>query len=103
MLEKIDLSKNLTKKEVKPLMEKLDMRLSELQREARALGIPVMILFEGWGAAGKGTLINRLIQPMDPRGFKVFTIQEASEEEYMRPFLWRFWTKTPGKRTYSCV
>lgn len=78
MLEKIDLSKNLTKKEVKPLMEKLDMRLSELQREARALGIPVMILFEGWGAAGKGTLINRLIQPMDPRGFKVFTIQEAS-------------------------
>ena len=97
MLEKIDLSKNLTKKEVKPLMEKLDMRLSELQREARALGIPVMILFEGWGAAGKGTLINRLIQPMDPRGFKVFTIQEASEEEYMRPFLWRFWTKTPAK------
>ena len=80
MLEKIDLSKNLTKKEVKPLMEKLDMRLSGLQREARALGIPVMILFEGWGAAGKGTLINRLIQPMDPRGFKVFTIQEASEE-----------------------
>jgi len=97
MLEKIDLSKNMTKKEVKPLMEKLDMTLSKLQREARELKIPVMILFEGWGAAGKGTLINRLIQPMDPRGFKVFTIQEESEEEYMRPFLWRFWTKTPAK------
>ena len=78
MLEKIDLSKNMTKKEVKPLMEKLDMTLSKLQREARELKIPVMILFEGWGAAGKGTLINRLIQPMDPRGFKVFTSSTAS-------------------------
>lgn len=68
MLEKIDLSKNMTKKEVKPLMEKLDMTLSKLQREARELKIPVMILFEGWGAAGKGTLINQLIQPMGPEG-----------------------------------
>ena len=103
MLEKIDLSKNMTKKEVKPLMEKLDMTLSKLQREARELKIPVMILFEGWGAAGKGTLINRLIQPMDPRGFKVFTIQEESEEEYMRPFLWRFWTEDTGKGQNPCV
>lgn len=97
MLEKIDLSKNLKRKEAKPLLDELDTKLSRLQREARSLGIPIMILFEGWGAAGKGTLINRLIQPMDPRGFKVYTIQEESEEEYMRPFLWRFWTKTPAK------
>lgn len=97
MLDKIDLSKSFTKKESKKLIESLGMELSALQRECKRLQIPVMIVFEGWGAAGKGTLINRLIQPMDPRGFKVFTIQDASEEEYMRPFLWRFWTKTPAK------
>lgn len=97
MLECIDLAKNLKKKETKDLMEKLDAQLSRLQREAKECKIPVMIIFEGWGASGKGTLINRLIHPMDPRGFKVYTIQKENEEEAMRPFLWRFWTKTPAK------
>lgn len=97
MLDKIDLSKKLSKKESKEQIENLGLELSQLQRDAKGLGIPVMILFEGWGAAGKGTLINRLIHPMDPRGFKVYTISDASEEEYMRPFLWRFWTKIPAK------
>ncbi len=97
MLEKVDLSKNLTKKEIKHQVEALGLELSELQREAKILGIPVMIIFEGWDAAGKGTMINRLIHPMDPRGFKVYTIHDASEEERMHPFLWRFWTKIPAK------
>ena len=97
MLEKVDLSKNLTKKEIKHQVEALGLELSELQREAKILDIPVMIIFEGWDAAGKGTMINRLIHPMDPRGFKVYNIHDASEEERMHPFLWRFWTKIPAK------
>lgn len=95
MLEKIDLSKKLGKKEFKEIMEVETLRLGRLQRECRELKIPVIIVFEGFGAAGKGTLINQLIQPLDPRGFKVFSIRGESEEEKMRPFLWRFWTKTP--------
>lgn len=97
MLENIDLNKKLTKKEYKKMAGSLEPKLSALQREARKQGLPVMIVFEGWGASGKGTLINRLIQPLDPRGFKVFTIQKENEEERMHPFLWRFWTKTPEK------
>ena len=79
------------------LMDKLAPKFAALQREARAKGLPVMVVFEGWGASGKGTMISRLIQPLDPRGFKVFTIQAENEEEHMHPFLWRFWTKTPAK------
>ncbi|NTV79185.1 MAG: phosphate--AMP phosphotransferase, partial [Clostridiales bacterium] len=97
MLDKIDLKKKLEKKEYDLLMEELTPKLALLQRECKAAGIPIMIVFEGWGASGKGTLINQLIGPLDPRGFKVFTIQKTSEEEAMRPFLWRFWTKTPAK------
>jgi polyphosphate:AMP phosphotransferase len=97
MLENIDLNKKMSKKDYKALMADLEPRLSALQREARSMGLPVIIIFEGWGASGKGTLINRLIQPLDPRGFKVFTIQKGTEEEQMHPFLWRFWTKTPEK------
>ena len=97
MLEKIDLKKKLEKKEYDLIMGELAPKLSLLQRECKAAGIPITIVFEGWGASGKGTFINQLIGPLDPRGFKVFTIQKTSEEEAMRPFLWRFWTKTPAK------
>lgn len=97
MLEKIDLNKNTTKKEYNTYMKDLTPKLAQLQRDCKNLNIPVIILFEGWGASGKGTLINQLIRPLDPRGFKVYTIQSPSEEESMRPFLWRFWTKTPAK------
>ena len=97
MLREVDLTENLTKKEYKEMMDKLAPKFAALQREARAKGLPVMVVFEGWGASGKGTMISRLIQPLDPRGFKVFTIQAENEEEHMHPFLWRFWTKTPAK------
>lgn len=95
MLEKIDLSKKMGKKEFKEKMEVLSLRMGELQRECKELKIPTIIVFEGFGASGKGTLINRLIGPMDPRGFTVYAIKGESEEEKHRPFLWRFWTKTP--------
>ncbi len=97
MLENLDLNRTLSKKEYKEVTEKLSPRLAELQRTCKELGIPIMIIFEGWGASGKGTMINQLIRPLDPRGFQVFTIQKPNEEESMRPFLWRFFTKTPAK------
>ncbi len=97
MLEKIDLSKKMEKNEFKQRSEELGVRLGRLQRECKALKIPVMIVVEGLSAAGKGTLINELIEPLDPRGFKVFAVKEETEEEKYYPFLWRFWNKTPEK------
>lgn len=97
MLEKIDLSKKADKAVYKQVMSEEGERLSLLQRECKAAGIPVMIVFEGMGAAGKGVQINRLIQFLDPRGFSVYASNQSNEEERYRPFLWRFWTKTPAK------
>ncbi|MCI9048514.1 MAG: polyphosphate:AMP phosphotransferase [Hungatella sp.] len=97
MLEKIDLSKKVDKSTFKQVVETEGARLAELQRECKAAGIPVMIVFEGMGAAGKGVQINRLIQALDPRGFAVYATNSSNEEEQMRPFLWRYWTKTPAK------
>ncbi|PIE32430.1 phosphate--AMP phosphotransferase [candidate division KSB3 bacterium] len=97
MLEQIDLSKCIEKDEYKAILPELELRLGELQREARALQIPVMVVFEGWDAAGKGTLINRLIQTFDPRGCVVHPTNAPNEEERLRPFLWRFWIKTPAR------
>jgi polyphosphate:AMP phosphotransferase len=96
MLDQINLNKEISKEDFKKQMKEMEPRIALAERRCKALGIPVIILFEGWGASGKGTLINRLIQPLDPRGFRVFTIQEPTEDEAMRPFMWRFWTRTPA-------
>lgn len=49
MLGEVDLNKNLSKKEYKEMMDVLAPKFSALQREARKKGLPVMIVFEGWG------------------------------------------------------
>ena len=97
MLEKIDLKKEISDEEYKAKKDELTLSLAGLQRDLRAQNVPVMIVFEGLGAAGKGVQINHLIQPLDPRGFDVLTTSKETEDEHMHPFLWRFWTKTPAK------
>ena len=62
MLEKIDLSVGVEKEAYKAAMEEMEAKLGVLQRDCKEAKIPVMILFEGMGAAGKGIQINRLIQ-----------------------------------------
>ncbi|MFH1005777.1 MAG: polyphosphate:AMP phosphotransferase [Bacteroidota bacterium] len=102
MLEKVDLSKKVDKSEYKKISSESDLIIGALQREAKDLKIPVSIIFEGWDGAGKGTMINSLILPLDPRGFKVYLTHTAqSADEIMRPFLWRYWNKTPAKGKIS--
>lgn len=97
MLEKVDLTKKMSKEEYKEKMETLELELGHLQRECKKQKIPVMIAFEGYGASGKGLQIGRLIQGLDPRGFEVHAVKKETEEERMHPFMWRFWTKTPER------
>jgi len=97
MLKNIDLSRKVAKKEYKSQKDPLDIKLAALQRRAFELKVPVIVVFEGWDAAGKGTLINDLILPLDPRGFSVDSTLPPTEEERLRPFLWRFWVRTPPR------
>ena len=97
MLENIDLSKKVSKHEFKKARKTFDLQLPALQREARQQQIPLLIVFEGWDAAGKGTLINDLILNLDPRGFNVYNCRPPTEEEQLHPFLWRFWNNVPSR------
>ncbi len=97
MLETVDLSQKLPKEDYKEWLPRLKEDLRVLQRQVREAGIPVVILFEGWDASGKGDSIRHLVDRLDPRGFKVHPISAPIPEELLRPFLWRFWTKLPGK------
>ena len=86
MLEQVDSMPSLSKEDYSSAIAPLDARLAELQRACRESGIPVLIVVEGWDAAGKGTLINKLISPLDARGYSVSTVTRPSEDELLRPF-----------------
>ena len=101
MLEKIDLNKKISKKEYKKIFPRLRMKLYALQKASWDAEIPVIILFEGWDAAGKGTSIQNLTSKLDPRGFKLYPVRAARTYESNRPWLWRFWIKIPGKGEWA--
>jgi polyphosphate kinase 2 (PPK2 family) len=101
MLDRTDLSKKLDKATYKSLMPKLSEGLYQLQKATWDEGIPVIILFEGWDAAGKGTTIQRLTRPLDPRGFKLYPVQAARPFEKKRPWLWRFWRVLPPRGEWA--
>lgn len=101
MLEKLDLDQKITKKNYKKIAPILTERLYSLQKASWDAQIPVIILFEGWDAAGKGTSIQKLTSPLDPRGYKLYPIRAARTSEKRRPWLWRFWLKLPARGEWA--
>ena len=97
MLEILDLHLELDKSAYRKQMAAVGAELALLQRAAREIGLPVLMVFEGWDGAGKGDSIARLVESMDPRGFKVRTPRGPSEDEALRPMLWRYWRRMPGR------
>ena len=62
MLEQVDFAvEKMTKEEYKPRHKELINKLVVLQQQARAKGIGLVVLFEGWGGAGKGSRISDLM------------------------------------------
>ena len=97
MLENINLKKKLSREDYKLALPGLQQRLYDLEKACWEYGIPTVIVFEGWDAAGKGTAISALTQRLDPRGFKLYPITAARTYEQQRPWLWRFWLKVPNR------
>ena len=77
--------------------KELERALEALQQPLKEAGIPVMLVFEGWSAAGKGAVIARTIARLDPRNYQVLTFGTATDEEKRRPLLWPFWKGLPAK------
>ncbi len=101
MLDKVDLSKKLDDKEFSRRMEDLTPRLGEMQRLAREAKKPIVVVFEGWDTTCMSKAINDYIRCLDPRGFDLYSIGDPSEEEEARPFIWRFFVKTPEKGRFA--
>nr|WP_319489958.1 polyphosphate:AMP phosphotransferase [uncultured Caproiciproducens sp.] len=103
MLEKTDLKTEISKEEWKQQSKELKAALAALPQTVKQNKLPVIILFEGWGAAGKGSLISSLILNFDPRGFKVSSIVAPTELEKREPLLWRHWLNIPEQGVISVL
>ena len=57
--------------------------------------VPVLAVFEGWDAAGKGGAIKRVTATLEPRGFTVSSFSVPRGEEKSHHYLWRFWRALP--------
>ncbi len=56
----------------------------------------VVIIFEGFDAAGKGGAIRKLTETLDPRSFKVIPIGAPSADDQGKHWLFRFWREIPS-------
>ncbi len=84
------------KDEIKLHMAEEQAKLATNQMRIKEAKVPVMVIFEGWGSAGKGSVLSRVIKEMDPRFFQVATMDaKPTEDEARHPFLWRYMVEIP--------
>ena len=96
MLEKVDLTRAISKEEYKSRLPTLQERLYELQLATSETGLASVIVFEGSDAAGKGACINVLTSRLEPRAFRLHVIGEPRAQELHMPWLYRFWQHVPN-------
>jgi polyphosphate kinase 2 (PPK2 family) len=101
-LDEVDLSQKLSRKEQDKRLEAAQDRLEALRLQTAGLigdgrlGPPVLALFEGWDASGKGGAIKRLVANLDHRHVRVAAFAAPTPDEKRHHFLWRFFPKLPG-------
>lgn len=88
-------NKSLSDEEYKEELARLQNHLKELHNRLYRKKVPVVIVYEGWDAAGKGGNIKRITEALDPRGFEVQPIASPEPHEKARHYLWRFWMRLP--------
>jgi polyphosphate kinase 2 (PPK2 family) len=102
LFDRIDLSGRLTDEEYETRIYAAQRRLLELRLhigghlDTPQIGPGVLIVFEGSDAGGKGGAIKRIVEPLDPRHYRVSTFAKPSFDEKRKHFLWRFWKEVPG-------
>lgn len=70
-------------------------RFNMLEMEMFRKRVPLMLMYEGWDAAGKGGNIKRIAQAIDARAYTVFPSPAPTKPELMHPHLWRYWIRLP--------
>ncbi len=78
-------------------LAKLQIELVKLQEWIKHKGLKVVIIFEGRDAAGKGGVIKRITESLNPRNCKVVALGTPTEREKTQWYFQRYVTHLPAK------
>lgn len=95
-LDQLDYTLSIKKSDYEEELTSLQGRLARLSRHKKFENLPVVLVFEGQDAAGKGGTIRRVTHALDARQFRAIPIAAPTDEEKARPYLWRFWRRLPS-------
>ena len=93
MLEAIDLDKTLDPGAYRQQLLEQQLLLRELAFRLYKQKRSLVVVYEGWDAAGKGGNIRRFTEKLDPRGYHVYQIAAPEGEDKTHHYLWRFWRR----------
>jgi len=96
ILEDLDQAQSVSQELYKSTMRDYQLELLNIQRLLAKSKHSVLVIVEGPDAAGKGGAIKRVVEKLDPRGVRVYSIVKPTAEEYQHHYLWRFWNKLPA-------
>ena len=87
--------KKLSKKVYEKELARLQIELVKLQEWIKKKGLKVTVLFEGRDAAGKGGVIKRLTQSLNPRVCRVAALPVPTEREKTQWYFQRYVAHLP--------
>ncbi len=101
-LDELEMDQRLANKQYLSRLEVGQRRLLQLrlhlggQMSTGELGPGLLVVMEGPDAGGKGGAIKRVVQPLDPRHYRVSTYAKPTYDEKRHHFLRRFYRELPG-------
>jgi polyphosphate kinase 2 (PPK2 family) len=97
ILRRVDLSRTLPDTDYQRQLSRLQAKLHLLGFQVYQQKRPVILVFEGWDAAGKGGAISRITAEIDPRSYIVHPIAAPTGEDKAHHYLYRFWRRLPAR------
>jgi len=94
--EKSSTIKKIDKKFYEKELQKLQVELVKLQRWIREKKLKVVVLFEGRDAAGKGGVIKRITQTLNPRICRVVALGVPTDREKTQWYFQRYAAHLPA-------
>jgi len=96
-LDGLDQSKSLDQEDYKKQLKQHQLQLLNMQLQLHERKNSVILVVEGPDAAGKGGAIKRVVERLDPRLVRVYSVVKPTPEEYAHHYMWRFWNKLPAQ------
>ena len=91
-----DKKKKINKKNYEKELFRLQLELVKLQAWIHHMGLKVVVLFEGRDAAGKGGVIKRISQHLNPRICRVAALPAPTEREKSQWYFQRYVPHLPA-------